>query len=186
MKIKTRDMIIIAMFTALTAIGGFLKIPTQPVPFTLQFLFCAYAGLLLGSKYGFLSQLLYIVIGLAGVPIFAKGGGVSYVFQPTFGYLIGFMLCAYLVGKLTEKMKEVTFIKVFAFSFIGLNLVYLVGIPYLYTMINRVAETPITFMTAIKLGYIPFILQDLIKCILIALTSVRIIPHLRKNGYGLF
>lgn len=106
MKIKTRDMILISMFAALTAIGAFIKIPTPIVPFTLQYLFCAYSGVLLGAKHGLYSQLLYVGIGLMGIPIFANGGGPTYIFQPTFGYLLGFILCAYVIGKSTEKLKK--------------------------------------------------------------------------------
>ena len=72
---KTKDLVLIALFAALTAAGGFINIPTPFVPFSLQFLFCAYAGVLLGAKRALLSQLLYLAIGLAGLPVFTKGGG---------------------------------------------------------------------------------------------------------------
>ncbi len=84
---KTKDLVLIALFAALTAIGGFLNIPTPTVPFSLQFLFCAYAGVLLGWKKGMISQALYLAVGLSGLPVFAKGGGIGYVLQPSFGFL---------------------------------------------------------------------------------------------------
>lgn len=183
MKLTTRDMILIALFAALTAIGGFLKIPTPVVPFTLQVLFCAYAGAFLGSRNGMLSQLLYVLIGLAGIPIFTEGGGFSYIFKPTFGYVLGFILCAYIIGKITETAKEIKFTRIFVASLSGLASVYAIGVPYLYFMINRVAEAPITFSAAIKIGLIPFIVQDLIKCIIVAITAVKIVPILIKSGY---
>lgn len=183
MKLTTRDMILIALFAALTAIGGFLKIPTPVVPFTLQILFCAYAGAFLGSRKGMLSQLLYVLIGLAGIPIFTEGGGFAYVFKPTFGYVLGFVLCAYIIGKIIETAKEIKFTRIFVASLSGLASVYVIGVPYLYFMINRVAEAPITFSAAIKIGLIPFIVQDLIKCIIVAITAVKIVPILIKSGY---
>lgn len=81
---KIRDLILVAMFAALTAIGAFIKIPIPYVPFTLQFLFCAFAGMILGARLGALSQIIYVAIGLAGIPVFTEGGGIGYVFKPTF------------------------------------------------------------------------------------------------------
>ncbi|SCG82806.1 putative biotin biosynthesis protein BioY [Proteiniborus sp. DW1] len=183
MKLKTRDMILIALFTALTAIGGFLKIPTPVVPFTLQVFFCVYAGIFLGSRKGMLSQLLYVLIGLGGVPVFTEGGGFAYIFKPTFGYILGFILCAYITGKVTESFKELKFTNIFIASFVGLASVYVIGVPYLYLMINRVAETPITFSAAIKMGLVPFLVHDLIKCIIVTVTAAKILPVLGRLGY---
>ena len=83
---KTRMLLLTALFAALTAIGAFLKIPTPWSSFTLQVFFVCMAGVLLGPKYGALSQLVYIALGLMGLPIFTAGGGLGYVFQPTFGF----------------------------------------------------------------------------------------------------
>ena len=88
MNLKTRDLILIAMFAALTAIGAFIRIPLPVVPITLQYFFCALGALLLGAKKGALAQILYVAVGLIGIPIFTKGGGPQYIFQPSFGYLI--------------------------------------------------------------------------------------------------
>lgn len=87
---RTRTITLCGLFAALTAIGAFIKIPLPPplVPFTLQFLFCALAGVLLGSKVGALSQLIYVLVGLVGIPVFTEGSGLHYVVKPTFGYLI--------------------------------------------------------------------------------------------------
>lgn len=133
---KTRQMILIALFAALTGIGAFIKIPTPLVPYTLQYLFCAYAGIFLGSKDGLYSQLLYISIGLVGFPIFASGGGPAYVLQPTFGYLMGFAAGAYVIGLLIKKLKNMSFIKVYSIITIGLMMVYLLGVSYMYLIVN--------------------------------------------------
>ena len=92
-----------AMFTTLIAAGAFIKIPVPVVPFTLQFLFTMLAGLLLGGKGGALSVALYMILGLAGLPIFAEGGGFWYLLKPSFGYIIGFCLASYVTGKMVEK-----------------------------------------------------------------------------------
>lgn len=188
MKLKTRDMILVALFAALTAIGAYLKIPTQPVPITLQILFCMYAGILLGSKLGFASQIIYVLMGLIGLPVFANGAsGFGYILQPTFGFLIGFILCGYVTGKISEKIHDVKGIKGFIHLLIatvcGLAVVYLVGIPYLYMIFNVYKGNAITFNTALKWGFYPFIVQDLVKCSLVALTTVKVLPALRRAGY---
>lgn len=182
MKIKTRDMILISMFAALTAIGAFIKIPTPIVPFTLQFLFCAYSGVFLGSKHGLYSQLLYVGIGLVGIPIFAKGGGPAYVLQPTFGYLLGFIVCAFVIGKFTEKIKQVTFIKILKPVLLGLFFVYLLGVSYMYMIVNVYFGKAMSVKAAITAGFTPFITSDLILSVIIAYSAVHVIPVLRRAG----
>jgi biotin transport system substrate-specific component len=174
---------LISVFAALTAIGAFIKVPTPIVPFTLQFLFCTYAGLLLGAKHGLYSQLLYLFIGLIGIPIFANGGGPTYVLQPTFGYLIGFAVCSYIVGKIVDRSAEIKFWPIFGVILIGLMLIYLLGVGYLYMMVNFYLHKEMTVMTALMVGFIPYITFDVLQSVVIALTAVRIVPILRRSGY---
>jgi biotin transport system substrate-specific component len=183
MKLKTRDMILVALFAALTAIGAFLKIPTPIVPFTLQFLFCAFAGIFLGSRLGLYSQLLYVGIGLAGVPVFTKGGGLTYVLEPTFGYLIGFILCAWMIGKLTENLKTVTFGNLFPRVLAGLAIVYLFGVTHLYLIVNLYMGKAMPVSGAIAAGFTPYILSDLILSGVVAFTATMVVPALRRAGY---
>jgi len=188
MKIKTRDMILVALFAALTAIGAYLKIPTQPVPITLQILFSMYAGVLLGSRLAFTSQIIYVFMGLIGLPVFAGGGsGIGYVFQPTFGYLIGYILCGYVTGKISEKIYDLKGIKGFIYLLTavvtGLAVTYLAGVPYLYMIFNVYKGSAIDFNTALQWGFYPFIVQDLVKCFIVALTAVKVLPALRRAGY---
>ena len=100
---KTKTLIYCSLFTALIAAGAFIKIPVPVVPFTLQYLFTMLAGLLLGSKRGTISVVAYMLLGLAGLPIFSEGGGLWYVFKPSFGYIIGFCLGTYVTGRIEEK-----------------------------------------------------------------------------------
>ena len=78
---KTKSMIYCGLFTALIAAGAFIKIPVPVVPFTLQYLFTMLAGLFLGSRRGMISVVAYMLLGLAGLPIFSEGGGIWYIFQ---------------------------------------------------------------------------------------------------------
>lgn len=181
MKLSTRDMILIALFAALTAIGAFLKIQIGMIPFTFQFFFCAFAGILLGSRKALLSQLLYVGIGLLGIPVFANGGGITYIFQPTFGYLIGFILCGWLVGLAFERMTEVTLAKALASVLAGLSVVYLAGVPYLYLIVKLyMGKSAYTLMGAIASGFLPYIIPDIILSVIISIVAVAMLPRLRK------
>jgi biotin transport system substrate-specific component len=180
MKIKTRDMILVALFAALTAVGAFIKVPLPYVPFTLQFFFCAFAGILLGSRLGALSQLIYVIIGLCGIPVFAQGGGPGYIFQPTFGYLIGFILGAYAIGKVYEILKKPSLINLLASTLTGLVIVFLIGVPYLYMIYNLYLHKVKPVSWAINYGLLPFLGGDIVLCVVISILSVKIIPILKK------
>lgn len=180
-RLKTRDMILISLFAALTAIGAFIKIQIGMVPFTFQFFFCAFSGVLLGSRKSFISQILYVGIGLIGIPVFANGGGFTYIFQPTFGYLLGFIGCGFTVGFLTERIKTMTFPKMMASILAGLAVVYLIGVPYLYIIVKLyMGKSAYTMMAAIVSGFLPYIIPDLILSVIIAISSTYILPKLKS------
>lgn len=179
--LKTKDMVLIAMFAALTAIGAFLKIPTPMVPYTLQFLFCAYAGILLGSRNGLYSQAVYVGMGLVGFPVFTAGGGPAYVLQPTFGYLLGFIVCAYVIGKLTEKQASPTRVKMIGAVLAGLFWLYFIGLIYLYVVLKLIG-TGASVYRVLALGFTPYIIPDLVMSVVIGVSAVYILPNLRKAG----
>lgn len=178
---KTRDMILISLFAALTAIGAFIKIQIGLVPFTFQFFFCAFAGVLLGSRKAFISQVLYVTIGLIGIPIFANGGGFTYIFQPTFGYLLGFIGCGFTVGYLSERIQKMTLPKMLGSVLAGLAVIYLIGVPYLYMIVKLyMGKSAYTMGAAIAGGFLPYIIPDLILSVVVAITSTYILPKLRS------
>ena len=98
----TQDVAVCGLFTALIAVGAFIKIVipvgADTMNFTLQWLFVLLAGLLLGSKRAFRSVAVYLITGLIGFPIFARGGGPAYLLRPTFGFLLGFALASWVIG----------------------------------------------------------------------------------------
>ena len=99
---KTKNLAYCALFTALIAVGAFIRVPVPVVPFTLQYLFTMLAGLLLGPRLGTIAVGTYVLLGLVGLPIFTQGGGFWYVFQPSFGYLIGFCVGTFVTGWLAS------------------------------------------------------------------------------------
>lgn len=141
--LSTKSMILSSLFVALIAIGAFIKVPVPVCPFTLQLLFTTLAGLLLGANLGFVSVCVYIIIGLIGIPIFTEGGGPGYIFQPTFGYLIGFAFGAYVAGYLTQNRTKLSFIYLLCVNFLNLLIVYAFGMVYVYIINNFYLNTPI-------------------------------------------
>lgn len=181
-KLNIRDIAQIALFSALTAVGAFIRIPLPLIPFTLQTFFVALSGALLGAKRGMLAQLLYVAVGLMGLPVFTKGGGIGYILQPTFGYLIGFIFSAWLTGLLTERLKEVRIMNVFACILAGSALTYLFGVAYLYLMTNLYLKNVMTLGQAIYYGFAMVIGGDLLTFYPASILAARLKPILRKAG----
>ena len=135
-KFTTRDLILCALFTALSAIGAFIRIPVPLVPFTLQITFTTLAGLLLGSKKGAISVAVYVLMGLIGIPVFTQGGGFSYVLKPSFGFLVAFIIGAFVTGLIVEKKQNPSFLRILGASFAGMAFVYVLGAIYFYIICN--------------------------------------------------
>jgi biotin transport system substrate-specific component len=168
------SLILVAMFASLTAIGAFIKIPTPVVPLTLQIMFVFLAGCLLGSKQGGLSQLVYVGVGLVGFPVFTGGGGLTYIFKPTFGYLVGFIIAAYVIGKLVEGKKTPSFKDFFIANMIGLAFVYICGIIYLYISLNIWIAQPTSLWAVLVMGFFTSIPADVLLGIGASIAAVRL------------
>lgn len=174
-----RQLVLMALFTALIAIGAFIKVPVPVVPFTLQFLFTTMAGLLLGPKLGGASVFAYIALGLLGLPIFASGGGPGYIFNPSFGYLIGFWLGAKVTGKLSSG--DISLKKLLLANFSGLMVVYGCGMVYYYLIGNFVINQPIALWPLFLYCFLLAVPGDIVLCLAAALLGKKLIPLLRKN-----
>ncbi len=180
-KMKTTDICLCAMFTALTAVGAFIKIPLPLVPATLQGLFTTMAGLLLGARLGGLSVLIYIVMGLIGIPIFTQGSGIGYVLMPTFGYMIGFAAGAWLTGSITQRLKTLSFLKLFAAALAGLAVVYIIGVPYVYIInLCTTGGAAIGIYYLLVHCFLIFLPKDIAMCAISALLAHRLIPLLNR------
>ena len=179
MKTNTRNLVLAALFCALTAIGAFLRLPVGAMSFTLQFFFTAMAGVLLGAKWGAVSQAVYVLLGLVGLPIFTMGGGFSYVLQPSFGFLLGLIPAAWLIGRLTEKRSAIPAVILACTA--GLGVLYLVGLPYLYLIMKLYLGKQITVWSAIKTGMLIYLPFDALKIIATALLSKPLLKALRRK-----
>ena len=179
LKLTTRDLIITALFTSLTAVGAFISVPLGPIPVTLQTIFVVLSGIILGARLGALSQITYIILGLIGLPIFSGGtGGLTSIVSPTFGFLLSFIVAAYVIGKLTEKNKSI--FKITYSVFIGSLIIYVIGVPYFYFIFTHYLGKSINFYEALKFACLPFIPGDIIKAIIAITLAKQLIPRLSK------
>ncbi|MGN0135532.1 biotin transporter BioY [Anaerotignum sp.] len=174
-------MILCAMFVALIAVGAFIKIPVPVVPFTLQYLFTMLAGLLLGGKKGCLAVCIYIVLGLAGLPVFAQGGGIGYIFQPSFGYIIGFAAGAFVTGVIANSVHKPGYQRLLAADFAGLAIVYLFGMVYYYFISKCYLENPIGLWPLFLYCFLLAVPGDILLCILGAMIGKRMIPLIQEG-----
>lgn len=184
MKINARDICLMGLFTALITAGAFIRIPVPVIPFTLQFLFTTLAGLLLGSRLGGKSVATYIFLGLVGLPIFASGGGISYIFKPSFGYLIGFCAGAFVTGKIRESHGTPTFNRLLIANFVGLFVVYFLGMIYYFVISNFYLHSPIGLWPLFLYCFVLAVPGDIVLCFVAAALAKRLLPVLRKgNAY---
>lgn len=164
-----RGMVYSSLFGALTAAGAWIIIPLPPVPITLQTLFMGLAAILLGGRLGALSQVIYILLGVIGLPVFAGGkAGLGVLLGPTGGYLIGFVAAAFLIGWLAERRKPAGFAWLVFSLLAGTVVVYLLGVLQL-ALVAR-----FTLVKALTVGVVPFLIGDLFKILLTALLAINL------------
>ncbi|HWI48862.1 MAG TPA: biotin transporter BioY [Rummeliibacillus sp.] len=177
---KSKTIAFAALFAALTSVGAFIKIPIPYIPFTLQILFVYMAGALLGPKLGFISQLSYVLIGLVGVPVFTEGGGPSYIFKPTFGYLIGFVFGAFANGWLIQKFNLNKIYSIFFANIVTLLIVYFFGCTWLYGAMKWVVEKPLSLHETLLFGFYLPVPGDLLLAAISAIIIHKVRPRIRK------
>ena len=161
-------MVFASMFGAVTALGAYISIPLQPVPITLQTLFVCLSGALLGSYFGAISQVIYVLLGVIGLPVFAGGtAGPGILLGPSGGYLLGFIAGAYLIGRLLEGKKEPGIVWII-FSFLAGTIVLdALG------MLQLALVARLSLAKAFLAGVAPFLPGDLLKIVVAALITLK-------------
>lgn len=184
MKFKTRDIILVALFAALTAVMSQISIPLPftPIPITMQLVAVCLSGVILGSRLGAVSQLVFLLIGAVGAPVFANfSGGISKILGPSGGYLISFPIVALIIGLCTEKIFNENYVKdkelsckikkqaiLITASLLGLFVCYTLGV----IQLSVVLKWSIT--KSINLGVLPYVILDLVKVIFVAIVGTEI------------
>lgn len=179
---KTLNLVHIAMFAALMAIGANISsfLVIGGVPITLQTFFAILAGLLLGSRMGAMSMIVYAFIGLAGVPVFAKfSGGMDTIISPTFGFILSFILVAYVVGLIAEKYPTRKGFVIAAL--VGFVINYVIGTNWMYAAYKLWFAAPEGFTYAMAWGWMMVPLpKDVILSVLAGIFGFRLKPIIQR------
>lgn len=179
---RTLQLVHIALFAALMAIGANIAsyLVIGGVPITLQTFFAILAGILLGSRKGAISMIVYALIGLAGVPVFAKfSGGMDTIISPTFGFILSFILVAYVVGLIVEKLPSK---KAFVIAaLVGMAVNYLFGTNWMFAAYKLWFAAPEGFTYKMAWAWMAVPLpKDLILAVLAGLFGFRLKPIIQK------
>lgn len=184
-KMKTIDLVYAGMFAALMAVGANIAqfLVVGGIPITLQTFFAILAGLLLGSRLGAISMTVYVLVGFAGAPVFAQfTGGPGVLFKPTFGFILSYILVAYIAGKIVESKANPTVQTFMIASFSGFILNYVLGTNFMYFAYKFWAMAPEGFTYSMAwmwmLAPLP---KDIILSIVAAVISPRIYKAVNKN-----
>ncbi|HCZ06499.1 MAG: biotin transport system substrate-specific component [Thermotogota bacterium] len=178
---KAKEITRIALFSAITAILAQLRVDIGPVPITFQVMAVMLAGLLLTPREALLSQLVYVIMGLIGLPVYAGfRSGASILFGPTGGYLMAFPVAAFLIAILQKRSQYSTLLS-FLSTLLGLIPIYLSGWLLLSRYVGGLER-------AFQLGVLPFFWIDMIKALLAVFVSKAIerykpalLYEIRKN-----
>ena len=180
-KLTVKEMVCGGLFVALVTAGAFIQIPVPGMDyFTLQFLFVLMAGMILGAKLGGLSVAAYVILGLFGLPVFAAGGGIGYIVRPSFGYLIGCVVAAFITGFVVERSPKNSFRKYLCAAFCGFVVTYAIGLVYKYFMLNFYVGEKTAFVMVIADCFPLDMPGDIVLCFLSAILAVRLVPAVRK------
>jgi biotin transport system substrate-specific component len=164
------DAALVLTGAAVVAVLAQVSIPLWPVPITGQTLGVIVVGAALGSRRGAAAMITYMIVGLAGLPVFADfTGTIAAVAKPSFGYVIGFVFAAFVAGWFAERQWD----RRPALAFLGFAIAslmpFLFGIPYLAFILNVVMGADLTFLQILEAGLFPFIVGGIIKAGLAAL-----------------
>jgi biotin transport system substrate-specific component len=183
---RIQSLALTALCVALTAISARISFPL-PIPgmvFSAQVCVVLCCGLLLGPWYGALSQGVYLLIGLIGLPVFTQGGGLAYVLKPTFCYLLSFPLAAWVCGRLAGRAAKPGFARLLCAALLGLVAVYVVALPALQLQ-ARLTAGKLPAMGAFLWSYCAvFLPVDALKALLAATLCRQVLWRLPARQAG--
>lgn len=164
-----KKLVYASLFAALTAVAAWVTIPLPYVPLTLQTFFVILAGALLGAYFGALSMIVYLLLGFVGLPVFSGGrSGLGVLAGSTGGYLVGFVLCAIVVGLLVERRKSPGFLWYCMSMAAGTLALYACGAAWLSVVMRwDIAQ-------ALAVGTLPFLPGDILKIVVAAFIAKRV------------
>lgn len=181
LNLSTRDITYLSLFVALIYIGGLIKIPAE-IPFTLQTLCVMLAGALLGFKRSIICVITYIIMGLAGIPVFAGGGGLGYVMRPTFGYILAFLPAAALTGWVLGRSKRGIAAAAAVFA-VTACIMLVIGSLYAFLVLTNITAG-MSLWQVMAVYAVPFIWAEVVKSVAASIIYVRIPKIIYQNNYG--
>ncbi|MBE6502752.1 MAG: biotin transporter BioY [Methanobrevibacter sp.] len=170
--------LLMACFTGLMA-QILIPLPWTPVPITAQTFAVLCSGLFLGKKYGCLSQILYVVLGVAFIPWFGgMTGGLEALLGSTGGFFIGFIIASYFIGLITEKYASARNFRkmLITITIANFALIYIPGLAGLALWYNITQGASIGIINLLMMGLVPFILGDIVKILGAATVSKTLLP----------
>jgi len=172
-------MIYASIFGAVTAAGAYIMIPLPPVPITLQTLFLYLAAALLGGRLGALSQVIYLLVGIIGFPVFAGGkAGLGVLFGPTGGYLLGFVAGAWVMGRIIEARNSPGPV------WLSLTMITGTGVIYLFGVCQLMVVAKLSLEKALAAGVLPFLAGDAVKIAAAVPLTLKLRGRLGAMGTG--
>ena len=164
----TCQLVLAALFAALTAVCSQIQIPLPMIPINLALFAVHLCGALLGAKWGALSMAVYALLGAVGVPVFAGfGSGPAVLFGKTGGYIIGYILCAAIVGLLSRRLG-------FTFPKLCLSMVIGVAVCYVFGTAWFMVISGLNLATSLSYCVLPFLPGDAVKILLAAFLALRL------------
>jgi biotin transport system substrate-specific component len=168
-------------FAVATGLAAQIRIPLpfSPIPVTGQTFAVLAAGVLLGRKWGSFSLAAYVALGAAGIPWFNGGGaGMSFIAGPTGGYLIGFILAAFIIGYIVDRFPAARGFMPMLGIMLAVNfiVIYGLGLAWLGVYLSAIKGAAVSLPVLLGLGAVPFIAGDIIKAVLAALMAKTVTP----------
>ena len=177
-KFKTLDMVYVGIFAAIIAVCSWISIPTA-IPFTLQTMAVCITVGLLGLRRGMLTVIVYILIGLVGVPVFSNfSSGFGQLMGPTGGYLIGFVFTALTIGTFTMLLGNKAWVYAVSMA-LGIAVLYVFGTAWFIIVYNRGNADAVSVSGALSMCVVPFIIPDLIKVALATFFCVTLKKYMK-------
>lgn len=178
--------------TAVLAVSAKISVPVLPVPVTLQTLAIAVLAATVGARLALATLALYLVEGLAGLPVFATGGGLDYVLRPSFGFLVGYLPMAFVIGMAADRGWSKNVFKLFGAMVVADAIAFAFGFAWLMVVANLFMASGTALPgwldandligTALKGAVTPFLGWDLLKMAFAALTVAGVWQAIGRKG----
>ncbi len=181
MRDNTRNLVLAGLFAALMAVAGRINIPL-PLPGAMvispQTMMAVLSGIVLGAKWGAISQGVYVLLGLAGLPIFTMGGGLGYLLQPSCGFALAFPLMAAVAGAIAGQQPSRP--RCALAAAVGILAGYGVGVPYMAIILNVYLSKALDAWTIAQIGFLAYMPGEAIKVLVAAVVAPPICRTVRR------